>query len=91
MILQKINFQLGIGLVRRGKMKAEQVAKMLEKHEEDANRRFDRIEKILDKLDMRMWGLAVLIVGVAVAACTYPLAKLPSSIFTSEPSTFANE
>jgi hypothetical protein len=40
---------------------------MLEKHEEDANRRFDRIEKILDKLDMRMWGLAVLIVGVAVA------------------------
>ena len=37
-------------------MKAEQVAKMLEKHEEDANRRFDRIEKILDKLDMRMWG-----------------------------------
>jgi|TARA_X000001388_G_scaffold77557_1_gene78994 hypothetical protein len=48
-------------------MKAEQVAKMLEKHEEDANRRFDRIEKGLDKLDMRMWGLAVLIVGVAVA------------------------
>jgi hypothetical protein len=48
-------------------MKAEQVAKMLEKHEEDSNRRFDRIEKILDKLDMRMWGLAVLIVGVAVA------------------------
>ena len=67
MILQKINFQLGIGLVRHGKMKAEQVAKMLEKHEEDSNRRFDRIEKILDKLDMRMWGLAVLIVGVAVA------------------------
>ena len=48
-------------------MKAEQVAKMLEKHEEDANRRVDRIEKILDKLDMRMWGLGVLIVGVSSA------------------------
>tara|TARA_A100000172_G_C3015706_1_gene101384 strand:- start:674 stop:847 length:174 start_codon:yes stop_codon:yes gene_type:complete len=48
-------------------MKAEQVAKMLEKHEVDSDRRFDRLEKLLDRLDMRMWGLAVLIVGVAVA------------------------
>jgi hypothetical protein len=48
-------------------MKAEQVAKMLEKHEVESDRRFDRLEKLLDRLDMRMWGLAVLIVGVAVA------------------------
>ena len=55
-------------------MEAKDVANMLAKHEAEAkvrleeyNRRFYQIEKKLDKLDMRMWGLAVLIVGVAVA------------------------
>ena len=53
---------LGIGRVRLGKMKTTDILKLLEKHEEECNRRYAKIEKTLDKLDMRMWGLAVLIV-----------------------------
>tara|TARA_R100000664_G_C2755564_1_gene143301 strand:- start:2687 stop:2845 length:159 start_codon:yes stop_codon:yes gene_type:complete len=43
-------------------MKTSDILKLLEKHEEECNRRYAKIEKTLDKLDMRMWGLAVLIV-----------------------------
>tara|TARA_S200002703_G_scaffold158590_1_gene169371 strand:- start:1016 stop:1273 length:258 start_codon:yes stop_codon:yes gene_type:complete len=64
-IQQKINFQLDTGLVRRGKMKAEEVLKLLEKHEEECNRRYADIQSTLNKLDTRLWGLAVLIIAAA--------------------------
>ena len=48
-------------------MKAEDVLKLLEKHEEECNRRYSEIQKQLDKLDMRLWGIAVLIIAAAVA------------------------
>tara|TARA_A100001391_G_scaffold203568_1_gene196322 strand:+ start:437 stop:595 length:159 start_codon:yes stop_codon:yes gene_type:complete len=48
-------------------MKTEDVLKLLEKHEEECNRRYAKIEKCLDKLDLRMWGIAVLIIGIAVS------------------------
>ena len=55
-------------------MKAEDVLQQLEKHESECNLRYKRIEERLDdhksyleKLDIRMWGLAALIIGVAVA------------------------
>jgi len=55
-------------------MKAEDVLQQLEKHEAECNLRYKRIEERLDdhksyleKLDLRMWGLAALIIGVAVA------------------------
>ena len=33
----------------------------------EINKRFERIEKQLDKLDMRLWGIAGLIVAAAIA------------------------
>jgi|TARA_R100001224_G_C3886799_1_gene103522 hypothetical protein len=55
-------------------MEAKDVAKLLEKHEAEAkirlqenNRRFCQLEKKIDKLDMRLWGIALLILGVAFA------------------------
>ena len=43
-------------------MRANDVLKLLEKHESECNRRDEKIEKSLDKLDVKVWGLAVLIV-----------------------------
>ena len=43
-------------------MKANEVLKLLEKHEEECGKRYERIEKRLDKFDVKLWGLAVLIV-----------------------------
>ena len=43
-------------------MTAKEVLKLLEKHESECNRRYEKIEKSLDKLDIKVWGLAVLIV-----------------------------
>tara|TARA_R100001480_G_scaffold130423_1_gene127897 strand:+ start:322 stop:639 length:318 start_codon:yes stop_codon:yes gene_type:complete len=69
-IPQKINFQLGIGVVRRGEawMKVEEVLAKLEKHEAECNLRYQRIEERLDDhksslkaLDVKLWALAVLI------------------------------
>jgi len=55
-------------------MSPEEVLKQLEKHEAECTLRYKRIEERLDdhksyleKLDFRMWGLAALIIGVAVA------------------------
>ena len=55
-------------------MEAKDVANMLVKHEAEAkvrleeyNRRFYQLEKKLDKLDMRLWGIAILILGVSFA------------------------
>jgi hypothetical protein len=64
-LVLKINLVRGIGLVRRGKMKADDVLKLLEKHESDCSARYAQIQKQLDKLDMRLWGIAVLIIAAA--------------------------
>ena len=48
-------------------MKVEEVLKLLEKHEEECNRRYADIQKQLDNLDYGLWGIAVLIVAAAVA------------------------
>ena len=40
-------------------MKAEEVLRLMEKHELESNRR-------LERLDMRLWGIAILIIGAAV-------------------------
>ena len=48
-------------------MKADDVLKLLEKHESECNERYASIQKQLDKLDTRLWGIAVLIVAAAVA------------------------
>tara|TARA_Y100000114_G_scaffold152087_1_gene169858 strand:+ start:940 stop:1098 length:159 start_codon:yes stop_codon:yes gene_type:complete len=47
-------------------MKADDVLKLLEKHEDECNRRYAEIQKQLDKLDVRLWGIAALIIGAAV-------------------------
>ncbi len=47
-------------------MKADDVLKLLEKHEKECNRRYAEIQKQLDKLDVRLWGIAGLIVAAAV-------------------------
>jgi hypothetical protein len=55
-------------------LQAKDVLLLLESHEKECSSRYERIEEklteqkaFLEKLDVRMWGLAVLIVGVAVA------------------------
>lgn len=54
-------------------MKADDVLIKLEQHEAECNLRYARIEERLDeqkttlaKLDVRLWGLAALIVGAAI-------------------------
>ena len=49
------------------KMQADDVLKLLEKHEEECNRRYAHIQNQLDKLDIRLWGIAALIIAAAVA------------------------
>ncbi len=48
-------------------MKADDVLKLLEKHESECNDRYANIQKQLDKLDTRLWGIAVLIIAAAIA------------------------
>ena len=55
-------------------LQAKDVLLLLESHEKECSSRYERIEEkltdqkaFLEKLDLRMWGLAVLIVGVAIA------------------------
>lgn len=48
-------------------MKVEDVLKLLEKHEEECNRRYEKIDKQLDKLDIRLWGIVVLIIATSIA------------------------
>jgi len=64
---QKISSLPDTGPVRRGNMKTVDVLKLLEKHEEECNRRYADIQRQLDKLDIRLWGIAVLIVAAAIA------------------------
>ena len=54
-------------------MEADDVLKLLEKHEEECNRRYaqiqhqlDKVDSRLDKLDLRLWGIAALIIAAAV-------------------------
>ena len=55
-------------------LQAKDVLLLLESHEKECSARYERIEEklsdqkaFLEKLDLRMWGIAALIVGVAVA------------------------
>jgi len=48
-------------------MKAQDVLTIMEKHEKESDKRFERIEKQLERLDMRLWGIAALIVAAAIA------------------------
>jgi hypothetical protein len=68
---QEISSPQDIGLVRLGEveMRVEDVLSKLEKHEAECNLRYTRIEERLDdhknnlkSLDIKLWGLAVLIV-----------------------------
>tara|TARA_B100001057_G_scaffold463428_1_gene517408 strand:- start:450 stop:680 length:231 start_codon:yes stop_codon:yes gene_type:complete len=66
-ILQKINLAPDTGPVRLGKMKIADVLARLERHEEECAKRYTDIQRQLDKLDTRLWGIAVLIVATAIA------------------------
>ena len=48
-------------------MEVKDLLMLMEKHEQESDRRFERIEKQLERLDMRLWGIAALIVAAAVA------------------------
>ena len=48
-------------------MNTDYLLKLLEKHESECNERYKKIDKQLDKLDMRLWGIAVLIIATAIA------------------------
>jgi hypothetical protein len=67
---QKTSSVPDTGLVKLGedKMKVEEVLAKLEKHEAECNLRYQRIDEKLDEhktslknLDMKLWGLAILI------------------------------
>ena len=62
------------GRPKKEKLTVEQVMHELAKHEAECPLRYKRIEEILGDqksqlkgLDIRMWGLGVLIIGAAVA------------------------
>lgn len=55
-------------------LQAKDVLLLLESHEKECSARYERIEEklsdqkaFLEKLDLRMWGIAALIVATAVA------------------------
>jgi hypothetical protein len=55
-------------------LQAKDVLLLLESHEKECSSRYERIEEkltdqkaFLEKLDLRMWGLAALIVTTAIA------------------------
>ena len=43
-------------------MNNNDMLKLLEKHEKDCSDRYSRVEKSLDRLDVRIWAVIVLIV-----------------------------
>lgn len=43
-------------------MKPEEVLKLLEKHEESCDKRYEQIQRQLDRFDIKLWGLAILII-----------------------------
>lgn len=44
------------------KMTPEEVLKQLEKHEESCDKRYEQIQKQLTGLDIKVWGIAILII-----------------------------
>ena len=48
-------------------MDTNDLLKLLEKHEAECNERYKKIDKQLDKLDVRLWGIALLIIATAIA------------------------
>lgn len=46
-------------------MKADEVLKLLEKHESECADRYKRIEQQLDRFDTKLWGLSILIIASA--------------------------
>ena len=45
-------------------MNTNELLRLLEKHEEECNRRYAKIEKSLERLDYKLWGIAILILGL---------------------------
>ena len=43
-------------------MNSDDILKLLERHEKECHIRYSNIEKSLDKLDVRLWAIVVLIV-----------------------------
>lgn len=43
-------------------MNSNDVLKLLEKHEKECTERFSKVERSLEKLDVRLWGVIVLII-----------------------------
>ena len=43
-------------------MNSNDVLKLLEKHEKECTERFSKVERSLEKLDLRLWGIIILIV-----------------------------
>jgi hypothetical protein len=43
-------------------MNSNDVLKLLEKHEKECTERFSKVERSLEKLDLRLWGVIVLII-----------------------------
>tara|TARA_R110000751_G_scaffold43786_4_gene100733 strand:+ start:310 stop:486 length:177 start_codon:yes stop_codon:yes gene_type:complete len=43
-------------------MNSNDVLKLLEKHEKECTQRFSKVERSLEKLDLRLWGVIVLII-----------------------------
>jgi len=43
-------------------MKTADLLKRIEKHEQSCDKRYEQIQKQLDRLDLKIWGLAVLII-----------------------------
>ena len=67
MIRQKINLRPDIGPARHGDMKVEEVLKLLEKHEKECNERYKKIDRQLERFDVRLWGIALLILATSIA------------------------
>jgi len=44
------------------KMKTADLLKRIEKHEKSCEKRYEQLQKQLDRLDLKIWGLAVLII-----------------------------
>lgn len=77
MTRQKTSSAPDTGLVKLGEgaMKVEEVLAKLEKHEAECNLRYKRIDEKLDEhkaslknLDVKLWGLAILVVLAPVVA-----------------------
>ena len=77
MTRQKTSSVPDTGLVKLGEdaMKVEEVLAKLEKHEAECNLRYKRIDEKLDEhkaslknLDVKLWGLAILVVLAPVVA-----------------------